>query len=119
MYLDIHPNISMHKGEYYIIGTKKSLKEVTKFKDDSLYESGTCYLGKSKITAKTFTFPTKKEGDHYEVIGPSKELFDNFYEIDFKVFCCPNYIEDQIFIDRNAKSDIDSARVIYIPYIGQ
>ena len=21
MYLDIHPNISIHKGEYYIIGT--------------------------------------------------------------------------------------------------
>ena len=29
MYLDIHPNISIHKGEYYIIGTKESLKEAT------------------------------------------------------------------------------------------
>lgn len=41
MYLAIHPNISIHKGEYYIIGTKESLKEATKFKDDYLYESGT------------------------------------------------------------------------------
>lgn len=119
IYLDICSNISMHKGEYYIIGTKKSLKEATEFKDDSLYESGTCYLGKSKITAKTFTLPARKEGDHYEVICPSEELFDNFYKIDFKVFYCPNYIEDQIFIDKGAKSDIDSARAIYMPYIGE
>ena len=40
LYLDIHPNISIHKGEYYIIGTKESLKEATEFKDDSLYEGG-------------------------------------------------------------------------------
>lgn len=45
MYLDIHPNISMHKGEYYIIGTKEALREVTEFKDDSLYEDGTKYFG--------------------------------------------------------------------------
>ena len=117
MYLDIHPNISIHKGEYYIIGTKESLKEATKFKDDSLYESGTKYLGKSKITAKNFTITAKKEKDSYEAICPSKELLDNFYEIDFKVFYCPNYIEDQIFIDRGIKYNIDSARAIYIPYI--
>ena len=117
MYLDIHPNISIHKGEYYIIGTKESLKEATKFKDDSLYESGTKYLGKSKITAKTFTLPAKKEKDSYEVICPSKELLDNFYEIDFKVFYCPNYINNQLFIDRAIKYNIDSALPIYIPYI--
>ena len=115
MYLDIHPNISIHKGEYYIIGTKESLKEATEFKDDSLYEGGTKYLGKSKITAKTFTLPVKKEKDSYEVICPSKELFDNFYKIDFKVFYCPNYIEDQIFIDRGLESD--SSQAIYIPHI--
>ena len=119
LYLDIHPNISIHKGEYYIIGTKESLKEATEFKDDSLYAGGTKYLGKSKITAKTFTLPAKKEKDSYGVICPSKELLDNFYEIDFKVFYCPNYIEDQIFIDKGAKSDIDSARAIYMPYIGE
>ena len=119
IYLDIHQNISMHKGEYYIIGTKKSLKEATEFKDDSLYESGTKYLGKSKVTAKTFTLPVKKEGDRYEVICPSKELLDNFYEIDFNIFYCPNYIEGQLFIDKGEKSDIDSARAIYIPYIGE
>lgn len=117
MYLDINPNISMHKGEYYIIGTKKSLKEATKFKDDSLYESGTCYLGKSKLTVKTFTLPTKKEGDHYKIIYPSKELFYNLYIIDFKVFYCPNYMEDQIFIDKGVKSDIDSASAIYMPWL--
>ena len=49
MYLDIHPNISIHKGEYYIIGTKESLKEATKFKDDSLYESGYETLTISKL----------------------------------------------------------------------
>lgn len=119
MYLDIHPNISIHKGDYYIIGNKESLKEVTEFKDDSLYESGTCYLGKSKITAKTFTLPAKKEKDSYEVICPSEELFDNLHKIDFKVFYCPNYIEDQIFIDRGVKSDIDSARAVYMPYLGE
>ena len=119
MYLDIPQNISIHKGEYYIIGTKESLKEATKFKDDSLYESGTKYLGKSKITAKTFTLPAKKEKDSYEVICPSKGLLDNFYKIDFKVFYCPNYINDQLFIDKGAQSDIDSARAIYMPYIGQ
>ena len=117
MYLDIHPNISIHKGEYYIIGTKESLKEATKFKDGSLYEGGTKYLGKSKITAKTFTLPAKKEGNRYEVICPSKELLDNFYEIDFKVFCCPNYINDQLFIDRGLEPN--SSQIIYIPYIGE
>ena len=117
MYLDIHPNISIHKGEYYIIGTKESLKEATEFKDDSLYEDGTKYLGKSKITAKTFTLLAKKEGNCYEVICPSKELLDNFYEIDFKVFYCPNYINDQLFIDRGLESD--SSQAIYIPYIGR
>ena len=117
MYLDIHPNISIHKGEYYIIGTKESLKEATEFKDDSLYEGGTKYLGKSKITVKTLTIPAKKEGNRYEFICPPKELLDNLYEIDFKVFYCPNYIEDQIFIDRGIKYNIDSARAIYIPYI--
>ena len=117
MYLDIHPNISIHKGDYYIIGNKESLKEATEFKDDFLYEGGTKYLGKSKITAKTFTLPAKKEGDHYEVIYPSKELLDNFYEIDFKVFYCPNYINDQLFIDRGLESD--SSQAIYIPHIGR
>ena len=117
LYLDIHPNISMHKGDYYIIGNKESLKEATEFKDDSLYESGTCYLGKSKIIAKTFTLPAKKEEDHYEVVCPSKELFDNFYGIDFKVFYCHNYIEDQLFIDRRLESD--SFQAIYIPHIGR
>lgn len=117
MYLDIYPNISIHKGEYYIIGTKESLKEATEFRDDSLYESETKYLGKSKITAKTFTLPAKKEKDSYEVICPSKELFDNFYEIDFKVFYCPNYINDQLFIDRGLESN--SSQAIYIPYIGR
>ena len=117
IYLDICSNISMHKGEYYIIGTKESLKEATEFKDDSLYEGGTKYLGKSKITAKTFTLPVKKEGNGYEVICPSKELFDNFYEIDFKVFYCPNYINDQLFIDRGLESD--SSQAVYLPYIGR
>lgn len=117
LYLDIHPNISIHKGEYYIIGTKESLKEATEFKDDSLYEGGTKYLGKSKITAKTFTLPAKKEKDSYEVICPSKELLDNFYEIDFKVFYCPNYINDQLFIDRGLESD--SSQAVYLPYIGR
>lgn len=117
IYLDIHPNISMHKGEYYIIGTKESLKEATEFKDDCLYESGIIYLGKSKITAKTFTIPAKKEGDRYKVICPSKELLDNFYEIDFKVFYCPNYINDQLFIDRGLESY--SSQAIYIPHIGR
>ena len=117
MYLDIHPNISIHKGDYYIIGNKESLKEVTEFKDDSLYESGTKYLGKSKITAKTFTLPAKKEGNHYEFICPSKELLDNLYEIDFKVFYCPNYINDHLFIDRGLESD--SSQAIYIPHIGR
>ena len=101
-------------------GTKESLKEATEFKDDSLYESGTCYLGKSKIIATTFTLPTKKTGDHYEVICPSKELFDNFHKIDFKVFYCPNYIDDQLFIDRGCKiSDFNSARAVYMPYLGE
>ena len=117
IHLDICSNISMHKGEYYIIGTKKSLKEATEFKDDSLYESETKYLGKSKITAKTFTLPVNKEGNCYEVICPSKELLDNFYEIDFKVFYCPNYINDQLFIDRGLESD--SSQAIYIPHIGR
>ena len=116
MYLDIHPNISMHKGEYYIIGTKESLKEVTEFKDDSLYKSGTKYLGKSKITAKTFTIPAKKGKEGYKVVCSSKELLDNFYRIDFKVFYCPNYINDQLFIDRELESD--SSQAIYIPHIG-
>lgn len=119
IYLDIHPNISMHKGEYYIIGTKESLKEATEFKDDSLYESGTKYLGKSKITAKTFTLPAKKEGNGYEVTCPSKELLDNFYGIDFKVFYCPNYINDQLFVDRGAELESNSSQAIYIPYIGE
>ena len=43
MYLDIHPNISIHKGEYHILGTRESLKEATGFKDDSSYEGGTNY----------------------------------------------------------------------------
>ena len=117
IYLDICSNISMHKGKYYIVGTKKALKEATEFKDDSLYESGTDYLGKSKITAKAFTLPAKNEGNCYEVICPSKELLDNFYKIDFKVFYCPNYINDQLFIDKGEKSDINSAHDIYIPRI--
>lgn len=58
-----------------------------------------------------------KEKDSYEVICPSKELFDNFYKIDFKVFYCPNYINDQLFIDRGLESD--SSQAIYIPYIGR
>ena len=114
MYLDIHPNISIHKGEYYIIGTKESLKEVTEFKDDSLYEGGTKYLGKSKITAKTFTLPAKKEKDSYEVICPSEEPFDNLHKIDFKVFYCPNYIDDQLFIDSGTKSLILTPHVLFI-----
>ena len=117
LYLDIHPNISIHKGEYYIIGNKGALREATEFKDDSLYESGTKYLGKSKITAKTVTLPVKKGKEGYKVVCPSKELLDNFYKIDFKVFYCPNYINNQLFIDRGLESD--SSQAIYIPYIGE
>lgn len=119
IYLDIHPNISMHKGEYYVIGNKESLKEATKFKDDSLYENKTKYLGKSKIVVKTFTLPAKKGKDGYEFICPSKELLDNFYEINFKIFYCPNYTKDQLFIDRGAELESKSSQTIYIPYIGE
>ena len=116
IYLDIHPNISMHKGEYYVIGTKEVLQEATKFKDNFLYENGTKYLGKSKITAQTFTLPAKKGKDGYELICPSKELLDNFYQIEFKIFCNPNYIENQLYIDRGA--ELESSQFIYVPYIG-
>ena len=116
IHLNIHPNISMHKGEYCIIGTKEVIREATEFKDDSLYESGTKYLGKSKITAKTFTLPAKKGKEGYEVVCPSKELLDNFYGIDFKVFYCSNYRNDQLFIDRGLESN--SSQAIYIPHIG-
>lgn len=119
MYLDIHPNISMHKGEYYVIGTKEALREATEFKDDSLYEGGTKYLGKSKINAKKFTLPAKKGKDGYEIICPSKELFDNFYQIKFKIFYTPNYIKNQLYIDRGAELESDSSQTIYIPYIGE
>ena len=119
IYLDIYPNISMHKGEYYIIGNKESLKEATEFKNDSLYENKTKYLGKSKIVAKTFILPAKKEREDYEVICPSKELFDNFYGIDFKVFYCPNYTNDQLFIDRGLEYESNFFQSIYIPYIGE
>ena len=81
MYLDIHPNISIHKGEYYIIGTKESLKEATEFKDDSLYEGGTKYLGKSKITAKTFTLPAKKE----KIVMKLSVLLKNYLTISMKL----------------------------------
>lgn len=118
IYLDIHPNISMHKGEYYVIGTKEVLQEATKFKDNSLYERGTKYLGKSKIIAKTFTLSAKKGKDGYELICPSKELLDNFYQIEFKVFYNSNYIKDQLYIDRGAELESDSSQFIYVPYIG-
>ena len=83
MYLDIHPNISIHKGEYYIIGTKESLKEVTEFKDDSLYEGGTKYLGKSKITAKTFTLPAKKKKK--KIVMKLSVLLKNYLTISMKL----------------------------------
>lgn len=118
IYLDIHPNISIHKGNYYIIGTKEALQEATEFNDDSLYKNGTKYLGKSKIVAKTLTFPSRKGKDGYELICPSKELLDNFYQIEFKVFYNPNYIKDQLYIDRGAELESNSSQTIYIPYIG-
>lgn len=118
IYLDVHPNISMHKGKYYVIGTKETLQQATEFKDDSLYESGVKYLGESKIIAKTFTLPTKKGKDGYEFICPSKELLDNFYQIEFKIFYNPNYIKDQLYIDRGAELESDSSQTIYVPYIG-
>ena len=117
IYLDIHPNISIHKGEYYIIGTEEALKEATEFKDNSLYKNGANYLGKSKIVAKTFTIPIKEEKEGYKVVCPSKELLDNFYKIDFKVFYCPDYIDNRLFIDRGTEFKSNSSLAIYIPYI--
>lgn len=51
------------------------------------------------------------------IICLSKELLDNFYEIDFKIFYCPNYINDQLFIDRGLESNL--SQIIYIPHIGE
>ena len=118
IYLDVHPNISMHKGEYYVIGTKETLQEATEFKDDSLYEGETKYLGKSKIAAKTLTFPAKKGEDRYEIICPSKELLYSFYQIEFKIFYNPNYMRDQLYIDKGAEleSKSDSWQLIYKPF---
>ena len=118
IHLDIHPNISIHKGEYYVIGTKETLQEATEFKDNSLFEGSTKYLGKSKIIVKTFTLPTKKGKDGYELICPSKELLDNFYQIEFKIFYNPNYIKDQLYIDRGAELESNSSQFIYMPYMG-
>ena len=118
IYLDIHPNISMHKGEYYAIGTKEVLQEATEFKDDSLYSGRTKYLGKSKMILQTVTLPAKKGEDGYELICPSRELLNNFYQIEFKIFYSPNYIKDQLYIDRGAELESDSSYAIYVPYIG-
>jgi len=119
IYLDINPNISLYKGEYYVMGTKEVLKEVTEFKDDSLYGDKSKYLGKSKVVAENFTLPIKKEDGSYDAICYSKELFDNFYKIDFKVFYCPNYIENQLYIDRDTEVDLNSRRAIYYPFLGE